>query len=212
MNDFLIWGANGHAKVLAELIQTQHLGRICALVDINPNVPSFIPNVPIFHHQNALLDFLNHTTPQNPWAGVVAIGGQNGNTRLNYLNFFKENGVLTPNLVHRSALLLSDIPHNAGIQILANATLGVKVQVGHAVILNSCVNVEHECILEDGVHLSPSATLCGVVHVGQNAWIGAASTVLPYLKIGRNALIGAGSVVTKNIPPDVIAKGNPARF
>lgn len=41
--------------------------------------------------------------------------------------------------------------------------------------------------------------------------IGANSTILPGIKIGRNSLIGAGSVVTKDIPPDSVAAGNPAK-
>ena len=44
------------------------------------------------------------------------------------------------------------------------------------------------------------------------ARIGANSTILPGVKIGRNSLIGAGSVVTKNVPPDVVYAGNPAKF
>lgn len=47
--------------------------------------------------------------------------------------------------------------------------------------------------------------------VGNNVWIGANVTVLPGVKIGDNAIIGAGSVVTKNIPPNVVALGNPCR-
>jgi UDP-2-acetamido-3-amino-2,3-dideoxy-glucuronate N-acetyltransferase len=48
-------------------------------------------------------------------------------------------------------------------------------------------------------------------HIEDGASIGANATILPGIRIGKNALIGAGSVVTKNIPPDAIAFGNPAR-
>ena len=42
--------------------------------------------------------------------------------------------------------------------------------------------------------------------------IGANSTILPGVRIGRNSLIGAGSVVTKDVPPDSVVAGNPAKF
>ena len=49
------------------------------------------------------------------------------------------------------------------------------------------------------------------VTIGSNVWIGMNSTLLPGITIGDNAVIGAGSVVTKSIPPDVVAYGSPAR-
>ncbi|MFR0540249.1 sugar O-acetyltransferase [Lactobacillus delbrueckii] len=49
------------------------------------------------------------------------------------------------------------------------------------------------------------------VHIGENAWLGANVTVLPGVTIGKNAVIGAGSVVTKDIPENTIAVGNPCR-
>ena len=49
------------------------------------------------------------------------------------------------------------------------------------------------------------------VKIGANVWIGANSVVLPGVTIGENSVIGAGSVVTKDIPANVVAVGNPCR-
>ncbi len=49
------------------------------------------------------------------------------------------------------------------------------------------------------------------VHIGRNCWLGAGVVVLPGVTIGDNSVIGAGSVVTKDIPPNVVAVGNPCR-
>lgn len=49
------------------------------------------------------------------------------------------------------------------------------------------------------------------IHIGKNCWIGAGAIILPGITIGDNAVIGAGSVVTKDIPSDVVAVGNPCR-
>jgi acetyltransferase-like isoleucine patch superfamily enzyme len=48
--------------------------------------------------------------------------------------------------------------------------------------------------------------------VKKGASIGSGSTILPNIVIGENAIIGAGSVVTKNVPPDTIVAGNPAKI
>ncbi len=49
------------------------------------------------------------------------------------------------------------------------------------------------------------------VHIGKNCWLGAGVVVLPGVTIGDNTVIGAGSVVTKDIPSNVVAVGNPCR-
>lgn len=49
------------------------------------------------------------------------------------------------------------------------------------------------------------------VTIGKNCWIGAGAVILPGVTIGDNSVIGAGSVVTKDIPQNVVAVGNPCR-
>ena len=49
------------------------------------------------------------------------------------------------------------------------------------------------------------------VHIGKNCWIGAGAVIVPGVRIGDNTVIGAGSIVTKDIPANVVAVGNPCR-
>ena len=50
------------------------------------------------------------------------------------------------------------------------------------------------------------------VHIGKNCWLGAGVVVLPGVTIGDNVVIGAGSIVTRDIPSNVVAAGNPCRI
>lgn len=50
------------------------------------------------------------------------------------------------------------------------------------------------------------------VHIGKNCWIGAGVIILPGITIGDNVVVGAGSVVTKDLPDNVIAVGNPCKI
>lgn len=49
------------------------------------------------------------------------------------------------------------------------------------------------------------------VHIGKNCWLGAGVIVLPGITIGNNVVVGAGSIVTKDIPDNVVAVGNPCK-
>ena len=48
--------------------------------------------------------------------------------------------------------------------------------------------------------------------IEDDVWIGANSTILKGVKIGKGSVIGAGTIVTRNVPPNVVVVGNPARI
>ena len=50
------------------------------------------------------------------------------------------------------------------------------------------------------------------VHIGRNCWIGAGALIMPGVSIGDNTVVGAGSVVTRDLPANVVAVGNPCRI
>ena len=50
------------------------------------------------------------------------------------------------------------------------------------------------------------------IHIGENCWIGAGAIILPGITIGKNVVVGAGSVVTKDLPDNIVAVGNPCKI
>ena len=74
----------------------------------------------------------------------------------------------------------------------------------------------HVTIATAGHPINPQMRVKGMqynmpVYIGSNCWLGAGVVVLPGVTIGDNTVIGAGSVVTKDIPANVVAVGNPCR-
>lgn len=205
----IIWGGTGHAKVLAQIIKSNNIGNICHIFDINPNVQSPLAKVPISHTLNSYKALIR--SYKNLY-GAIAIGGAKGMDRLEIFNMFQQDSITVPNIIHQSAITLSPINQNYGIHILSNSMVGVEVQLGKAVIINSSATIEHECRISHGVHIAPGATLCGNVEVGEQSFIGANATIFPNIKIGKNTIVGAGSVVTKNVSDNTIVYGNPARI
>lgn len=54
--------------------------------------------------------------------------------------------------------------------------------------------------------------ICKPVHICRNAWIGAGATILPGVTVGENAVVAAGAMVTKDVAPNTIVGGNPAKL
>ena len=73
-------------------------------------------------------------------------------------------------------------------------------------------NVEHDCIVDDFASISAGVVLGGKVKVGKYSAIALNATIFDRLTIGQNTVIGAASLVTKNIPDNVLAYGNPVKI
>jgi acetyltransferase-like isoleucine patch superfamily enzyme len=78
------------------------------------------------------------------------------------------------------------------------------------VIVNSGAIVEHDCELDDFVHIATGARLAGRTRVGTGAHVGAGATVREGITIGEGALVGAGAVVVADVPPWTVVVGVPA--
>lgn len=206
---FVLWGSAGHAKVLADVIDLRG-GRVLALFD-NRDVPSALPGVPIFLGEIGFTQWVRNAAPSPHIAGLAAIGGNRGRDRLFIHELFKKYKFTLPILIHPAAVVSRGAHLGAGTQILALANVAADVTTGDACIINHNASVDHECVIGNGVHIAPGATLCGCITVGENAFIGAGAVILPRVTIGADAIVGAGAVVTRDVPPGSTVIGNPAK-
>ena len=105
-----------------------------------------------------------------------------------------------------------------GVQIGEHTMISLRAKLdtrrGKIIIGKNC-HITYGCIIlsHDGSvkQRVPGDSGLGKVIIGDNVFIGVNSVILPNVKIGNNSVIGAGSVVTKDIPANVVAAGNPAR-
>lgn len=103
------------------------------------------------------------------------------------------------------------IGHDTFINHNAYLMDGAKITIGsHCFIGPNCgmYTANHPIIAEERNQGFEKAE---PISIGDNVWIGADVTILPGVTIGENSVIGAKSVITKDIPPNVIAVGNPCR-
>ena len=95
------------------------------------------------------------------------------------------------------------------IRIGNNALIGPSVQIYTAYHPTNAVERFGEPKSDGSFEFCKTRT--APVTIGDNVWIGGGAIILPGVTIGDNVVIGAGSVVTKDIPDNVIAVGNPCR-
>ncbi len=87
-----------------------------------------------------------------------------------------------------------------------------KTVVGQDCLLMAYVHVAHDCILDNNCILSNAVQLAGHVELGFHVILGGTSAVHQFVKIGAHAMIGGGSLVTKDVPPYIIAARYPVDF
>lgn len=87
------------------------------------------------------------------------------------------------------------------------------VVTGSTLILTHDFSIYHAAIgCKKITKNDPEFKKTGRVVIGENAFVGANCIILPGVTIGKNAIVGAGSVVTKDVPDNLVAAGNPARI
>ena len=110
-------------------------------------------------------------------------------------------------------------------KIWSNSIVDYGCRIGNRVKIHANCYVAQFTTIEDDVFLAPGVTVANDIHPGceqsaqcmrgptikRGAQIGVNATLLPFITIGERALIGSGSVVTKDVPPETVVAGNPAR-
>lgn len=127
--------------------------------------------------------------------------------------------------------LLAEIGENCYIEPPLHANWGKYTHFGNNVYANFNLTLvdDTDIFVGDNVMFGPNVIIATAGHpvdpplrekvaqfnipvrIGKNVWIRAGAIVLPGVTIGDHSVIGAGSVVTKDIPPNVVAVGNPCR-
>lgn len=116
------------------------------------------------------------------------------------------------------------VRHSSKVIAPENITKGILCDPGDNV--NNYIQANNGISFGSNIELAPGVAIISSNHesnnlrkhkksepiiIGNNVWIGANSTVLPAVIIGDNVIIGANSVVTKNIPSNSVAVGNPCK-
>lgn len=207
MRELFIYGANGHAKVIIDIVQKQKIYRLLAVFDDDENLNGkTINGYPIMGGKEALKRWHKATKVTQ---GLVAIG--NNGARREVVSMLKSCDFELITAIHPSAQIAAGATIGKGSVIMAGAVINSDASIGENVIINTGANVDHDCLIENNVHIAPGSTTCGGVSVGDDSFIGAGAVIIPNIVIGRNVIVGAGAIVIRDIPDDTTVVGCPAK-
>ena len=204
--NILLWGGKSQAKLLEGLINDYGLGDVKIVFD------SFLESQ---HYQTGgvyirSLDELKLNL-DNITHFMVAIAAEHGYARCKISEGLIALNKKPLSIFHHTAFLDQKSHIGHGAQIMANVVVNKFAEVGNQVVLNTASVIEHEARIGDGVHVMGGAMITGRVVIEDYCTVGTNAVILPDIRIGRGSLIGAGAVVTKDVEPNSVMIGVPAR-
>ena len=200
MNRLIIIGAGGHGRVVADIARLNGYNDIRFLDDSDISVSGG------YHVVGKVDEYVKYTDNSD---FIVAIG--NNKVRRNILETVQKNGANIVTLIHPAAVIAENVNIGKGSVVMSGAVVNCGTVIGVGVIINTCSSVDHDCIVEDYVHISVGSHLAGTVKIGECTMIGAGATVINNISICENCVIGAGAVVVKNIKEKGTYVGVPAK-
>lgn len=115
-------------------------------------------------------------------------------------------------LVHPRAWVHPSASIGAGTVVLAGAVVSAMAVIGdHCVIHHNSV-IGHDAQLQDFVTVLPGASVSGDTLLEEACAIGSRAVVIEKRTVGADAIVGAGAIVSRDLPPGVVATGVPARW
>lgn len=204
---FIIIGAGGHAKVVADAVVQMRGSRVCGFLDNTKATGEIYCGYPILGDEGCLPAILQ----QEPTLEVVVAIGHNWHRKVVVERLVAACPTLHfGNVIHPRTSIARGATIGPGAVILAGAVIGPDVRVGGHAIVNHVCSVDHDSILEVYSSLAPGVVTGGLVSVDVGAAISTGAVLGRGVNIGVHAVIGAGSTVLHDVPAMAFAVGTPA--
>jgi acetyltransferase EpsM len=207
MKSIVIYGAGGHALVVADAVRSSGDKVVGFLDDISPERKgSSIHGIPILGGYEELLQL---TWRQNV---EVALGFGHCHARKKLILELKKQGIKPATVIHPDSTVSPSAYINQGAYIGPRVTIEADCRIGVATIINCGSEVCHETKIGDYSAICPGVHIGGQSGIGKRVWVGIGSTIIDKIQVGDGCYIGAGSVVVDHLPSNKKCYGVPARI
>ena len=168
-----------------------------------------LPIVNPFQHDDFKIEVLDEVDMNNYDVYVLGVYKPKLKTKI-----IKELGLTTDkfiNVIHGGLDISKMSTIGNGILINSKVSIAAHTTIGNFVTINRHVSIGHHTTIGDYCSINPGTNIAGNVTIGEGTTIGMGVNIIDGIKIGKNTIIGAGSLVTKDIPDNVVAYGNPCK-
>ncbi len=205
----VVLGGGGHARVVIDSLKASGAAEVLAVLDCDRALwGTELFGVPLLGGDELLPEIVKRGATHFV-VGVGSVGDNYPRRRLFDLGV--AHGLVPLAVQHPSAICSPQAKVGAGSVLFPGAVINAGAVVGVNVIVNTGAIVEHDCVIGDHAHIATGARLASTVNVGTGAHVGAGATVRQCISIGEGAVVGIGAVVVKNVPPQTVVMGVPAR-
>jgi len=209
MDEILLVGSAGHAKVIVDIVEKQGKYRIAGFLEHSRPKGELVQGYPVVGQEEDLPQLIESLGIKGI---LVAIGD-------NYLRskVAAKIGAIAPDLpfvtaIHPQATIARDVTIEAGTVVMAGGIVNPACTVGRFCVVNTNASLDHDGVMEDFSSLAPRVATGGFCRIGAYSAIGIGAVLIHRMVVGEQSVVGAGSTVLKPVEPYQVVYGTPAKF
>ena len=199
----IIYGAGGHAKVVADILLKNSKLELAAFVDDRKQNSNLLGH-PVISEKEFFSD-------SSLISGVVAVGDNSVRSKIVEKILHNKASFKFLSLIHPNAVIGLESKVGEGSVVMAGAILNPSAVVGNHCIVNTRSSLDHDAELGEFASIGPGVSLGGNCHVGTFTAIGIGASVSHGVGIGKHSVIGGGAFADKDIGDFVVAFGVPCK-
>jgi sugar O-acyltransferase (sialic acid O-acetyltransferase NeuD family) len=163
-----------------------------------------------YEHPKFLINIVDDATINDK---LITLGVIKPHLRKKVRESFKVlDGNFNINLISKKSDISNTVNIGKGIVINTMTCIAGHTKIDDFVFINRNVSIGHHTVIGKYTTINPGVNIAGNVTIGECCQIGIGVNIIDGVKIGDNTIIGAGSLVTKDIPDNVVAYGNPCKI
>jgi sugar O-acyltransferase (sialic acid O-acetyltransferase NeuD family) len=208
LDNIVILGSSGHAKVVIDIVEKEGRYRIAGLIDGFRRVGETTLGYSVVGIETDLPKLI----AEYDLKGIV-IGIGDNSVRAEVASRVTD---ICPELpfvsaVHPGASVGKETTIGAGTVVMAGAVVNSCCQVGRLCIVNTKASLDHDSTMGDFSSLAPGVTTGGNCRIGSYSAVSIGAVLRHGITIGEHCVVGGGAFVLKNVDPFSVAYGIPAR-